>query len=155
MWYTKRKKREVSATRKYYADKTCKTILRVVALLVTITIICLVRAYLAGYPVLMWGLIILFGSVYILGGAIWLPLFLRSLVYHVSPTEVIVCSGVIYRNRMIMKMSAVRHVSVVKTPFSKATGMNFVILSATGGSVIMPFLSIGDMTRITELCRGE
>lgn len=140
--------------KKYLADKTCANILRVVALLVSIALIFVVWYYLRPIPILMWILASVFAAVYILAGAIWLPLFLKTLVYNISPDEIVVNSGVIFRNKVIMKTSAVRHITLVTTPFSKATGLNFVIVNVMGGNAILSFISWKDCEKILRTLRG-
>lgn len=50
-----------------------------------------------------------------------------------------------------MRTSAVQYTTTVRTPFSKITGLNFLIFNAMGGKIIWLFLSRKDLDEILKL----
>lgn len=131
----------------YTADKTCVNILRAVALLLLAGII-VATTYLRPFPIVMTILLAVFSALCLFGGGIWLPLWLKSVRCELSDCDILFASGVFFRNRTVMKISAVRHITLIKTPFSKFTGLNFVSVSALGGGIVLPFLSLRNAEEI-------
>ena len=136
--------------KKYYADKTCLNVLRVLALIVTGSLIILDYYFLYFIPILMWSLIGLFGLAYLLIGIIWLPLYFARASYIVSSQEVIRNTGFFFRIRQTMKVSAIQYVTLIITPFSSVTGFNFVIINALGGNLLLFYLSKTDAEEIVR-----
>ena len=136
--------------KKYYADKTCLNVLRVLVLVVTGSLIVLDYYFLYFIPILMWSLIGLFGLAYLLIGIIWLPLYFARASYIVSSQEVIRNTGFFFRIRQTMKVSAIQYVTLIITPFSSVTGFNFVIINALGGNLLLFYLSKTDAEEIFE-----
>lgn len=136
--------------KKYYADKTCLNVLRVLALVVTGSLIILDYYFLYFIPILMWSLIGLFGLAYLLIGIIWLPLYFARASYIVSSQEVIRNTGFFFRIRQTMKVSAIQYVTLIITPFSSVTGFNFVIINALGGNLLLFYLSKTDAEEIVR-----
>ena len=136
--------------KKYYADKTCLNVLRVLVLVVTGSLIVLDYYFLYFIPILMWSLIGLFGLAYLLIGIIWLPLYFARASYIVSSQEVIRNTGFFFRIRQTMKVSAIQYVTLIITPFSSVTGFNFVIINALGGNLLLFYLSKTDAEEIVR-----
>ena len=136
--------------KKYYADKTCLNVLRVLALVVTLSLIFVDYYFLYFIPIVMWALIGLFSLTFILFGIIWLPLYFSRASYIVSSLEVIRNIGFFFRIRQIMKVSAIQYVTLMTTPFSSITGFNFVIVNALGGNLLLLYLSKTDAEEIVR-----
>lgn len=137
--------------KKYTADKNGRIILRLTTLAVFSVIIPVIAAALPSYRIFMTILLAVCAAILLVGGGLWLPLFLGSLSFEISESEIVYRGGVFFYNRTVMKKSAVRHVTLIRTPFSEFTGMNFVSVSALGGGVILPFLSYSDAKEILSL----
>ena len=137
--------------KKYYADKTGIGILFVIMFLVIIILIILSMVFLSFLPILMWIAVGLFVSTFFAVVIVWLPLYFKNLCYFITDEEVVANTGVFFKNKRIMKLSAVQYFTCVTTPFSEKTGFNFVVLNALGGNIILLFLSHGDMDEIAQM----
>lgn len=134
--------------KKYYADRTCLNLLRVFLFTITLCIIIAIKYYLQSFPRFMWLSILVLAVLYLAVGIIWLPLYFSRACYMVSSREVIRCSGFFFQVKQFMKVEAIQYVTLVKTPFSRLTGLNFVIINALGGNLLLLFLSRGDAEEI-------
>ena len=104
--------------------------------------------YLYAFPLLMRILIAFLAAVYVLVGIVWLPLYFSRTCYIVSSQEVIRSAGFFLRVRQLMKISAIQYATLVTTPFSRVTGLNFVVVNALGGNLLLLFLSRQDAEEI-------
>lgn len=82
---------------------------------------------------------------------IYLPLYFSSVSYLVTSDEIIRSSGVLVKFHQSIKLPLVQHSMVITTPFSKFTGMNFLLFFALGGQINLMFLSYEDMMEILRL----
>ncbi len=136
--------------KKYYADKSCLNILKVALLIFALSLTFIDYYFLFFTPILMWSLIFIFGLAYIIIGLVWLPLYFGKSSYVVSSAEVIRNTGLIVRFRHVMKVNAIQYVTLITTPFSAATGLNFVIVNALGGNLLLLYLSKPDAEEIVH-----
>lgn len=79
---------------------------------------------------------------------IYLPMYFSSVSYLVTSNEIIRSSGVLVKFHQSIKLPLVQHSMVITTPFSKFTGMNFLLFFALGGQINLMFLSYEDMMEI-------
>ena len=135
---------------KYYADRTGIGILFVVMFLVVIILITLSLVFLSFLPILMWIVVGLFAAAFFTVVIVWLPLYFKNLCYFITDEEIVANTGVFFKNKRIMKLSALQYFTCVTTPFSEKTGFNFVVLNALGGNIILLFLSHRDMDEIAK-----
>lgn len=82
---------------------------------------------------------------------IFLPLYFKNTVYHVSKEDVIKYSGFFIKSQQYMKVSSVQYVTKLFTPFSKYTGFNFLKLNALGGDIVLLFLTKADAEAISSV----
>ncbi len=82
---------------------------------------------------------------------IYLPMYFSSVSYLVTSNEIIRSSGVLVKFHQSIKLPLVQHSMVITTPFSKFTGMNFLLFFALGGQINLMFLSYEDMMEILRL----
>ena len=136
--------------KKYYADKTGIGILFVIMFLAVIILITLSLVFLSFLPILMWIAVGLFAAAFFAVVIVWLPLYFKNLCYFITDKEIVANTGVFFKNKRIMKLSAVQYFTCVTTPFSEKTGFNFVVLNALGGNIILLLLSHGDMDEIAQ-----
>lgn len=141
--------------KKYYTDKTCLALIRIILLAVTSALIFSAYYFLRSLPILMWILTAVFGVAYLIFGVIWLPLYFTNTNCSVSSDEIIRHSGIFWRTKQIMPMESVQYVTLITTFFSKYTGLNFVIVNALGGSIILMFLSVSDAEEIMKSIRSS
>lgn len=137
--------------KKYYADKTGIGILFVLSFLLVMAIDTASLVYLSFIPIIMWIVIGVFSSVFLIIIIIWLPLFFKSLSYCVSCEEITSSSGVFFRTKKILRVKSIQYYTCITTPFSKVTGLNFLVLSALGGNIVLMFLSKKDVDSISAI----
>lgn len=151
---TKTTKRRRIYLRKYYADQTCMNLIRTITFIVLLLLSWASWYYLRPFPMIMWILLAIFLIVYVIMGMIWLPLWFKRLTFCLSPQELVYNCGLIICSRRIMKVDAIQFVTLVTTPFSKHTGLNFILISALGGSLLLPFLSYADAKTVYSFLYG-
>ena len=155
--------------KKYYADRKSLKFLRVFTFLLIICIITALKYLLyfleARYPdyfaipkftvpeIIIWILIGLLVTAYVIFLMIILPLWYRSVSYTLSADEIIIRSGVYFSNTVYVKMSSVQYTTTVSMPLSKYTSFNFLLINAYGGRLVMMFLSHSDMEEIHKKIR--
>ena len=117
----------------YYADKTCLNIL----LAVTVY-------FLSFIPIVMILLCIIFLAAGFFTAIIYLPIYFKNLNYYVSNDRIIKESGFYFKKKQIIRIDKIQFTTSVSTPFSKLTGLNFIVLYAYGGMMTVMFLSDHD-----------
>ncbi len=137
-----------------YQPKRAALIAIDVAIVVLATILtALTVGYLSNYRIIMTLLLCLFWLIAILFTAVLLPAYFARTIIYISPTDISMKTGIVYVKRHHMKADAIQYVSTITTFLSKYTGLNFVILRAMGGTMILPFLGLDDLHEIEELMR--
>lgn len=98
------------------------------------------------------------GAVFIPAAAvffiIYIPLSLRKMHIIINDIEAVFRSGIIISSEKRMRINKVELAYIIRTPFSKYTGLNFVVLQVYGKCLVLPFLSISDSEEITDIIRG-
>lgn len=147
--------------KKYNADIKSLNFLRVFIFILTICIILLLK-YLSYYFVSRYQtcfyfieiaariLSILLLTAYVVFVLIILPLWYRSVSYTLTPDEIILRSGIVFKNTTYIKMSSVQYITTVMMPFSRQTSFNFLLINAYGGIRSCVFLSVSDMEEISK-----
>ena len=64
---------------------------------------------------------------------VYLPLYFSSLSFDTTENEITKHSGVYFRSHQSVLYSTVQYTTVVTTPLSQYTGLNFVIFFVYGG----------------------
>ena len=128
----------------YYADKTCLNILKILILSVTFILLAVTVYFLSFIPIVM----ILLGIIFLAAGfftaIIYLPIYFKNLNYYVSNDRIIKESGFYFKKKQIIRIDKIQFTTSVSTPFSKLTGLNFIVLYAYGGMMTVMFLSDHD-----------
>ena len=137
--------------KRYFPDRTCMNIIRLIILTVTLALIVCSYVFLSFIPILMWILIGVFATAGIFMGSVYLPIWFRNTRYCISKKEINKVSGCFITSKQLMRTSAVQYTTTVRTPFSKITGLNFLIFNAMGGKIIWLFLSRKDIDEILKL----
>lgn len=152
--------------KKYYADKTSLKFLQVIIMLMIICIIIGLK-YLLYYferrysdyylstrftvsEVIIWILIAALITGYVVFLFIILPMWYRSVSYAIGPDEIIISSGVIFRNTTYVKIASVQYTATVKCPLSAYTSFNFLLINAYGGRLALMFLSLSSLEEIDK-----
>lgn len=91
---------------------------------------------------------LIFCGIFLLTGAFlvlfYLPLWFRRLQYSITNETVTKRCGVFFTTERTVRFSSVQFADIVSFPFSKFTGLNFIILSAYGGKIALLFLKEQD-----------
>lgn len=128
----------------YYADKTCLNILKILILSVTFILLAVTVYFLSFIPIVMILLCIIFLAAGFFTAIIYLPIYFKSLNYYVSNDRIIKESGFYFKKKQIIRIDKIQFTTSVSTPFSKLTGLNFIVLYAYGGMMTVMFLSDHD-----------
>ena len=140
--------------RRYFVDKTCINLIRLVLLLLTalqdgLFYYCIPAVpYLSDLPAIMWTVIGLVTAAGLFAAMVYLPLYFRHTCYYISSEQVIKHSGCFFVRTQTLRRSAIQYTTAISTPFSKITGLNFLMLSAFGGSMLLLFLSKRDFDQL-------
>lgn len=128
----------------YYADKTCLNILKILILSVTFILLAVTVYFLSFIPIVMILLCIIFLAASFFTAIIYLPIYFKNLNYYVSNDRIIKESGFYFKKKQIIRIDKIQFTTSVSTPFSKLTGLNFIVLYAYGGMMTVMFLSDHD-----------
>ena len=128
----------------YYADKTCLNILKILILSVTFILLAVTVYFLSFIPIVMILLWIIFLAAGFFTAIIYLPIYFKNLNYYVSNDRIIKESGFYFKKKQIIRIDKIQFTTSVSTPFSKLTGLNFIVLYAYGGMMTVMFLSDHD-----------
>ena len=135
--------------RHFYPDKRCINVLRSVITAAGLVIFAAVKYYVRSEKAeLIAGLIILFCIAVIF---VYLPFYFASLKYTATDAEIIRTSGVFIRFHQSVHYSSIQYAAVIKTLFSRYTGLNFMIFFVFGGRFRLMFLSRDDIDEILRL----
>ncbi len=132
----------------YYADKTCLNILKILILSITFILLAVTVYFLSFIPIIMIPLCIIFFGTGFFIAMIYLPVYFRNLNYYVSEDKIIKESGFYFRKKQIIRINKIQFTTAVSTPFSKLTGLNFIVLYAYGGMMTVMFLSDRDFAEL-------
>lgn len=123
--------------------------LRIIILVVTVVLIAVTAYFLAPFPLLM----IIISSVFFVAGffaaLIYLPVYFKNMKYYVSNEKIIKISGFYFIKKQSLRVSKIQYTTEISTPFSKLTGLNFILLYAYGGMLPIMFISDHDFSEIT------
>ena len=141
--------------RKYQPKRAALIVIDVAIVVIAALLTAHTVGYLSHHKIIMTLFLCLFWLAAILFAAILLPAYFSRTVIYISPTDISMKTGIVYLKRHHMRASAVQYVSTITTFMSKYTGLNFVILRAMGGTMILPFLGLEDVREIEELMRNS
>lgn len=133
----------------YLPDKNCLFTLRISIIVVSLVLITAVNYFFtARVLVILIDTIIGAGAFFIMFA--YLPLFLKSIHYMITDTEIIRSSGVMIKLHQSVKYSSIQYVNVITTPFSQYTGLNFIMCFVYGGQLSLLFLNHNDAKEILD-----
>ena len=89
-------------------------------------------------------------AICILLGYIYYPLFVRTLKYTVTDTEIKRSGGVFIRTFQSVRYSSVQYITTARCSFSHYTGLNFILFFVYGGQMRLLFLSREDSDEIMQ-----
>ena len=133
----------------YLPDKNCLFTLRISIIVVSLVLITAVNYFFtARVLVILIDTIIGAGAFFIMFA--YLPLFLKSIHYMITDTEIIRSSGVMIKLHQSVKYSSIQYVNVITMPFSQYTGLNFIMCFVYGGKLSLLFLNHNDAKEILD-----
>lgn len=135
----------------YSPDKKSMNFLRAASALTALLMIAAVRIFIEFYA-LMLTLCIILSVTALIVIFVYLPMYFSSLSYIADENEITKTSGVLFRKVQTVKLSSVQYCTEVFTPFSKCTGLNFIIFYAHGGKLAVIFLEKNDISELLALC---
>lgn len=133
----------------YLPDKNCLFTLRIFIIVVSFILITAVNYFFtAKVLVILIDTIIGAGAFFVMFA--YLPLFLKSIHYMITDTEIIKSSGVMIKLHQSVKYSSIQYINVITTPFSQYTGLNFIMCFVYGGQLSLLFLNHNDAKEILD-----
>lgn len=143
--------------KKFKPDKNALLTMRIIILTISLLLILAVRIYI---PITVIVLIIAaaFGTVDIFLIFVYLPLYFSSVCYDLTEDMITRHGGAFVKSHKSVRISKIQYTTVVTTPFSQYTSLNFVILFVYGGQLRMLFLDLDDameVLKITGEVKGE
>ncbi|MCQ2490748.1 MAG: PH domain-containing protein [Ruminococcus sp.] len=129
--------------RSFKPDRHALLTLRLAIAALSLLLLCAVRIYITmDIVLLIISIAILTIDIFFI--CIYLPLYFRSLSFDATDKEITKHSGVYFRSHQSVLYSTVQYTTVVTTPFSQYTGLNFVVLYVYGGQLRLMFLKQED-----------
>ena len=129
--------------RSFKPDRHALLTLRLVIAAASVLLFCAVKMYISlGIVLLIIGLAILTIDIFFI--CIYLPLYFKNLSYDTTETEITKHSGVYFISHQSVLYSTVQYMTVITTPFSQYTGLNFIVFFVYGGQLRLLFLNQED-----------
>lgn len=139
--------------KKFKPDKNALLSMRLIVLTVSMLIMIAVRVYIpVNIIVLIIGLAVL--TALIFADCVYLPLYFAALSYETDGKSVSRHSGVIFKSHRSIRLSTIQYTAAVTTPFSKRTGLNFLLFFVYGGQLRLNFLKYDDFRELLRLADG-
>lgn len=132
-------------------EKNALIVLRGIIMLVSAVLIFLVKIYVP-FDLMEIIIIIFIAATGIFMMFVYLPVYFSTLSYNMGAERITKHSGVFLKSHQSVKYSNVQYSTVVTTPFSERTGLNFIILFVYGGSLRLMFLSKDDAMEVLRRC---
>lgn len=79
------------------------------------------------------------------------PLRYRRMRYAVNNGDVISVRGLLFTSYRRMPLSAVRHVTAVRGPLERLTGITVLFISATGGRLLLEGIPADEADKLTQV----
>ena len=131
----------------YYPYKGCLTTLRIIIIFSVIILLGLVRYFIpAKFLVLSITIAVAVIAFFVM--FVYLPLYFSSIKYTATETEIMKSSGVFIKTHQSVRYSSVQYTSVISSPFSQYTGLNFIVFFVYGGQLRLLFLKQSDAQEI-------
>lgn len=137
--------------RKYHPARKALYTLQILELVLCAALGIVAWYYLKFFPALAWIAVMLIAIMYILTAIIYLPLYIKKTIITIAENEIIVRTGVFIETKSIMRHDAVQYISIVRTPLSKYTSLNNIVVNALGGRLFLLFLSRENAEEIVDI----
>lgn len=132
-------------------EKNAITILRILIMVISVILVILIKIYIPfSMAVIISGVAVCMIDIFII--FFYMPMYFSRLSYEMNDEKITKHSGVFLKSHQSVRYSTVQYTAVITTPFSKYTGLNFVILFVYGGSLRLMFLSHDNAMEILRRC---
>lgn len=81
---------------------------------------------------------------------VYYPLRYRRMRYAVGKDAVVTVRGLLFTAYRRMPLSAVRHITTLRGPAEQMTGLSALLISATGGHLLIEGLTADEADRLTQ-----
>lgn len=139
--------------KQYVPDKNCLTTLRIIIIFAVIILLAAIK-YFIPIKLLAFGISIFIAAAAFFSMFIYLPLFFSSIKYTATETEIMKSSGVFIKIHQSVRYSSIQYTTVISSPFSQYTGLNFIVFFVYGGQLRLMFLRQNDAQEILRLSGG-
>lgn len=136
--------------KRYVPAKKALQSLRFIMIVLAAAITVISYIFLNNHNIIMWIIICVCWGMVILYGVFFLPIYFRNTVYNISDSDLRKKTGMVFFSKQFMKMRSIQYISTIITPFSKVTGLNFIIVNAWGGRMVFCFLNRDEALEISS-----
>ncbi len=127
--------------KRYVPAKMALHSIRFIMVILAVAVTILSYIFFNNHNIIMWIIIGVCWGAVILYGVFFIPLYFKKTVYNISDTDIRKKTGMVFFSKQYMKVRSIQYVSTIITPFSKLTGLNFIIANAWGGRMVFCFLT--------------
>lgn len=139
--------------KKIKPDKNALLSMRIIVLTISLLIMTAIRLYIpVNIIVAIIGISIL--TALIFTDCVYLPLYFAALSYETDGKSISKHSGVVFKSHRSIRLSTIQYTAAVTTPFSKRTGLNFLLFFVYGGQLRLNFLKYDDFRELLRLANG-
>jgi membrane protein YdbS with pleckstrin-like domain len=78
------------------------------------------------------------------------PMRYRRMRYAINSEAIAITSGCLFTTYRRMPLSAVRHITAVRGPLERLTGITTLLISATGGRIFIEGIPVAEADRLTR-----
>lgn len=136
--------------KRFYPDNNSLTVLRMIITIFILTIIAVMKYYIPSVRfVIITGIIL--AAIGFIIMFVYLPIYFSSIKYIVTDSEIIRICGVFIKTHQTVRFSSIQYTTIIRTPFSKYTGLNIIIFFVFGGQLRLTFINYDDMFEILKL----
>ncbi len=135
--------------KQYVADRHAQYLIQAALPITTLLLLLLIWYFLSFFPRwLLWLLTLLLGGTTAITSIVLVPLWFGSISYTISATHITKRSGIFFVREQVMRTQALQYSTVLRSPASHKTGLNFIPLHAYGGTILLAFLNRKDAEEI-------
>lgn len=112
--------------KRFYPDNNSLTVLRMIITIFILTIIAAMKYYIPSAKfVIITGIIL--AAIGFIIMFVYLPIYFSSIKYIVTDSEITKTCGVFIKTHQTVRFSSIQYTTIIRTPFSKYTGLNIII----------------------------
>ncbi len=130
---------------------TALNVLQILLALVAFLISLICVMYLRRFKLLMYIIVGIVCSLAFIMDFILMPLYFSRTSYTFDKNAISKKGGLFFTKKQLMKLSSVQYYTSIKTPLSSFTSLNFIIIHALGGVVILHYLSKNDLKEVEHI----